>query len=64
MDLCKSGNRQRRGECPGIELQGRSLEFAEKVCYIGDTVGFRGGAIDSLLARRMDGIILGIYYLR
>ena len=33
---------------PGIELTGQSLEIEEKFCYLGDTVGVRGGAYDSV----------------
>ena len=36
--------------CPGMELNGQSLEFVEKN-YLGDTTGAVGGTVDSVIAR-------------
>ena len=38
-------------DCPGIKLNGQSLEIAEKYCYLHNTMGARGGAIDSFITR-------------
>ena len=31
-------------DCRCIQVNGQSLEITEKVCYLGDTIGVRGGA--------------------
>ena len=38
-------------DCPGIQLNGHSLEIVEKVCYLSDTIGARGAAFDSVITR-------------
>ena len=38
-------------DCPGIQLNGHSLEIVEKFCYLSDTIGARGAAFDSVITR-------------
>ena len=38
-------------DCPDIVINGQSLEIAEYFCYVGDTIGARGGAFDSVMTR-------------
>ena len=42
-------------DCPGIKLNGQSLEILEKFCYLGDTVGDRVCAADIVITNIMSG---------
>ena len=41
--------------CSGTELNGHSLEVAEKSCYLGDAVEATGGAVNKALGRVSNG---------
>ena len=44
-------------DCPCLELNGQFLEIMENFCYLGDTIGARGGAFDRAITRiRVDRI--------
>lgn len=38
-----------------MELNGQSLEIVEKFCYLGDTIGAGGNAVDSVKTRIRSG---------
>ena len=38
------------GNCPGIELNSKSLNIVEKFCYLGNTIGARRDAFDSVIS--------------
>ena len=38
-------------DCPDIVINGQSLGIAKNICYVGDTIGARGGAFDSAITR-------------
>ena len=41
--------------CPGIELNDQSPETLQKFCYLGDTIGPRESAVDSIITRMRSG---------
>ena len=43
-EMWKSAKRQSR-DCPGIELNGQSLEIVGRFCYLGGKIGLKGGAV-------------------
>ena len=46
-----------------VECDGQSLEVVQKFCYLGDTIGARGGANTSVwLELEVDGVSLGSCY--
>ena len=49
---CKSANWQ---TCPDIESNSPSLEIVEIYCYLGDTIGVKYGAADSVITRTRSG---------
>ena len=42
-------------DCRGIEFNGQFLEILGKFFYLGDTIGARGGAVDSVITRICSG---------
>ena len=59
--ICKWANTAE--DCSDIELNGLSREIMKKFCYLGDTIGTRGGEVDSVITRIKSGIISEIYCL-
>ena len=39
-----------------VNCDGQSLDIVEKFCYLGDTIGARGGVEDSVTARIKSGL--------
>ena len=35
-------------DCPGIKLNGQPIEIVEKYCYLHNTIGAKGGTVDSI----------------
>ena len=48
--ISKSARRHSRG-LPGHRINGQSLVIVEEFCYLGDTIGARGGTADSVIRK-------------
>ena len=60
----KQTNKQTAEDCPGIELNGQSLEIVKTFCYLGDTKGASEGTVGNVRARsRVYGVSLEIQWL-
>ena len=54
--ICRNQQTDVAQDCPVIESNGQSLKIVEKICYLGDTVGAKRGAVDSGSGSGVDGV--------